>query len=249
MQLKPFEMQDTILSTTFFPPPSVLRKGLWEIAPNQSVSTAPKKVAHIFDSLAVNDASGQHPSLGIIPLQPDQPEYPHKRYWRLRYTTLDWILSAVTLRSFLLSTQPTTDELKMVTLIYATLLGIHSGGPRGDAGDARPSGEAQPSEAASSGNAGGAGPSGEAEPGEAASSGNTGGAGPSGEAKPSEAASSGNAGGAGPSGEAEPSEAASSGNAGGAGPSGEGHGEDEGSEGGREATRGRTRKGKGRQGA
>ena len=120
----------------------MLRKGLWEIASNQSVSTVPKKVAHIFDSLAVNDASGQHPSLGIIPLQPDQPEYPHKRYWRLRYTTLDWILSAVTLHSFLLSTQPTTDELKMVTLIYAILLGIHSGGPRGDAGDGRPSGEA-----------------------------------------------------------------------------------------------------------
>ncbi|KAI0285402.1 hypothetical protein BGY98DRAFT_945758 [Russula aff. rugulosa BPL654] len=166
VQLKPFEMQDTILSTTFFPPPSVLRKGLWEIAPNQTVSTAPKKVAHIFDSLAVNDASGQHPSLGIIPLQPEQPEYPHKRYWRLRYTTLDWILSAVILRSFLLSTRPTTDELKIVKLMYAILSVNHnrpSGGtrPSGDAGDAGPSGEAEPSEAASSGNAGGAEPSGE----------------------------------------------------------------------------------------
>ena len=54
--------------------------------------------------------------------------------------------------------------------------------------------------------------------------------------------SSGNAGSAGPSGEAEPGEAVLSGNA---GPSGEGHGENEGSEGGREATRGHMRKGKG----
>jgi hypothetical protein len=107
--LKPEELQDVTISTSFFPPVYILSNGLWVKAPNQTVSTGPT-VAHIFDPLSVN-ASHQHPSPGLIPLHSDQPQHSHKLYWRLQSASLGGILSAVMFRAVVSSSL--ADELEM----------------------------------------------------------------------------------------------------------------------------------------
>jgi hypothetical protein len=106
------------ISTSFFPPLSILHNGQWEKAPAWTVSTAPK-VARIFDSVTVN-VLGQQPSSALIPLHPDQPHYSHKRYWQLPKTALGGILSAVVLHA-ILSPSTADNELNMVRVLYSLL--------------------------------------------------------------------------------------------------------------------------------
>jgi hypothetical protein len=129
-------MQNVTISTSFFPPVYTLNNGLWERAPNQDLSTSPT-VAHIFNPLAVN-ASHQHPSPGLIPLHSDQPQYPHKLYWRLQNASLGGILATIVFRAVVNST--ISDELELARDLRRNLTRIRplpmpsgegSGGKRG----------------------------------------------------------------------------------------------------------------------
>jgi hypothetical protein len=111
--LKPEELQDVTVSTSFFPKLSILCNGRWENAPDRTVAP---NAAYIFDPLVVN-VSDQHPSFGLIPLHTIHPQHPYKRYWRLQNASLCGILSAVILRSNLSA----VTHKDVVRLLYSHL--------------------------------------------------------------------------------------------------------------------------------
>ena len=59
-------------------------------------------------------------SPGLIPVHPDQPNYSHRRYWRLPKRALGGMLSAVILRA-IISPSTADDELGMVRVLYGVL--------------------------------------------------------------------------------------------------------------------------------
>jgi hypothetical protein len=141
--LKPEELRDVTISTSFFPPVYILSNGLWQMAPNQTVLTGPT-VAHIFDPLTVN-TSRQHPSPGLIPLHSDQAQFARKQYWRLQNASLEGILSAVVFRAILNPSH--TDELELAKDLHCILthrrpLGVDAV-PSGEGGEGRSGGKGE----------------------------------------------------------------------------------------------------------
>jgi hypothetical protein len=92
--LRPDKLVDVDMPTVHFPKLSILSNSQWIPAPAKTSSFRPN-AARIFD-VAISAMPGRK---RLIPLSSAQPDYSHKRYWRLPSPVFGGILGAIILHA------------------------------------------------------------------------------------------------------------------------------------------------------
>lgn len=115
VHLKPDELVDVEMPTVRFPNLSILSNGQWIPASANTSPSAPN-AALIFDATAVATTPGPGRPANI-PLSANQPDYFHKRYWRLPSSAFGGILSAIMLR-VVNSPSNAYDELRLARNLF-----------------------------------------------------------------------------------------------------------------------------------
>jgi hypothetical protein len=113
--LRPDEVSDTEITTSYFASLSILRGSRFINAP-ASTSATSAKAARIFDSSAIDNATPK--CLGTVPLSPQDPGFKEQRYWRIPVPA-DAILAAFIERLHLDESQ--CEDVKLARVIRASI--------------------------------------------------------------------------------------------------------------------------------